>query len=407
MIIRERKGLRWAVNAWFLAVGCVALILCIRLGHFAPTWTLGEWLINYEGGFVRRGLPGECLLLLHRWTHVPLIVLAVATWIALQAVVLIAWRTLILEASSRVWVFALMISPATLVFSLLDYTVGFRKEILFLAGLSAFIALLRSGRLQDTGAGVFMGLVLLVTTLSHEPEVCFAPYFFAALVACGRSPRRAARICAIPFLITMLAAGAAVIHKGNAKVVTDICASLGEKRDSTPGGICQGGGAIPFLEISTGSAIAGTLETIRQRHYVLVYGSLAALASIPVLLGSWDLRDTTMSKRLATCWALAGLSFLGSLVLFLVGIDWGRWIRIHVMCMATLLFVLSGVADRELEAGTVGSFPAMRRIAAVCFLFVYAVSWSLPGVYGWSTQHGYTRLEYELKTAFVRHAPRL
>ena len=28
------------------------------------SWTIGEWLINYQGGFVRRGLSGETIYFL-------------------------------------------------------------------------------------------------------------------------------------------------------------------------------------------------------------------------------------------------------------------------------------------------------------------------------------------------------
>ena len=31
--------------------------------YLNDSWTIGEWLINYEGGFVRRGLLGEALYL--------------------------------------------------------------------------------------------------------------------------------------------------------------------------------------------------------------------------------------------------------------------------------------------------------------------------------------------------------
>ena len=28
---------------------------------YDSSWTIGEWLISYAGGFVRRGLPGELI----------------------------------------------------------------------------------------------------------------------------------------------------------------------------------------------------------------------------------------------------------------------------------------------------------------------------------------------------------
>ena len=32
--------------------------------YFDDSWTIGEWLINYQGGFIRRGLLGEGIYIL-------------------------------------------------------------------------------------------------------------------------------------------------------------------------------------------------------------------------------------------------------------------------------------------------------------------------------------------------------
>ena len=38
-----------------------------------PTdWTTSEWMINYQGGFVRRGLMGEILFNLHKISNIPI-----------------------------------------------------------------------------------------------------------------------------------------------------------------------------------------------------------------------------------------------------------------------------------------------------------------------------------------------
>ena len=34
------------------------------------SWTIGEWLISYAGGFVRRGLPGELIHLILSLIHI-------------------------------------------------------------------------------------------------------------------------------------------------------------------------------------------------------------------------------------------------------------------------------------------------------------------------------------------------
>ena len=44
------------------------LILSFHWGH--DSWQMTEWLINYAGGFVRRGLPGEVILLIARQSKI-------------------------------------------------------------------------------------------------------------------------------------------------------------------------------------------------------------------------------------------------------------------------------------------------------------------------------------------------
>jgi hypothetical protein len=44
------------------------LVLSLRWGH--DSWQMTEWLINYAGGFVRRGLPGEVILQIAEQTKI-------------------------------------------------------------------------------------------------------------------------------------------------------------------------------------------------------------------------------------------------------------------------------------------------------------------------------------------------
>src|SRR5262249_18441108 len=43
-----------------------ALVSAIYPGYKVNSWQISEWLINYQGGFVRRGLSGELILALSR-----------------------------------------------------------------------------------------------------------------------------------------------------------------------------------------------------------------------------------------------------------------------------------------------------------------------------------------------------
>ena len=58
------------VDNFLLFIFCLLIIIGGLLNtlsnktYLDDSWTIGEWLINYQGGFVRRGLLGEAIYLL-------------------------------------------------------------------------------------------------------------------------------------------------------------------------------------------------------------------------------------------------------------------------------------------------------------------------------------------------------
>jgi len=161
---------------------------------------VGDWLINYSGGFVRRGLPGSLVMLLHRGTGAPL------PWVAfsLQVSVFLVFLACVYQLAKGIrWSYlmtAVLLSPATLAFTVLDPTfAGLRKEILLFAALGVTIWALMSDRLKDRQLSVMLSILVVGVTLSHEAMLVVAgPYLFAAVLIHTMSLRRAIRICVLP-----------------------------------------------------------------------------------------------------------------------------------------------------------------------------------------------------------------
>ena len=85
MILVKKKGL--TMISWLLfVVTVVSLILtaCIGLHKLfvdgIPADVITEWLINYQGGFVRRGLTGEVLLQICSLWNIPIVWLVVGVY---------------------------------------------------------------------------------------------------------------------------------------------------------------------------------------------------------------------------------------------------------------------------------------------------------------------------------------
>lgn len=82
------------IVAYFLVfmVGVARATAALSLPVGANTWQVSEWLINYQGGFVRRGLTGDILFFCSQIMSIPPQILAV--FISLVAYVFVLHTTL-------------------------------------------------------------------------------------------------------------------------------------------------------------------------------------------------------------------------------------------------------------------------------------------------------------------------
>ena len=367
-------GFRPKVDLWFAFIAFVTLVYGLLLERWSKPWIISDWLINYEAGFVRRGLPGELLYRLGHLLHLSPVPLVPALTLALYAVILLGLRSLVLAGPGRLWVWALLLSPATLSFPVLDSEAGFRKELLYLATLVIFVLLLRRGRLSGVGASLYIAIALVFAVLSHESLICYAPYFLAALLLAGRSVPQALAQCALPFALGLGAAIVCSHHLGDLHAAARICRSLGYPLTENEHGsqVCDGG-AIAYLGYTRAMARQEAVATMRGNHYLLLYPALGVLALLPLVLGSVKLAAQGFRQQLTLLWTCAGISFAGSLVLFLFAIDWGRWIYLHALSMTILLLLLRSRSP----APAPDPFPRHRPLAWLA-LALYATTWSLP-----------------------------
>jgi hypothetical protein len=367
-------------------------------------WALGDWLINYEGGFVRRGLPGEMVYLLARALHCSPLPLVDAVQMGLYGVLFVAVWKLVRRSSGRLWVFAFVLSPATLAFPVLDLLGGFRKEELYLAGLAGLLVLLgrenRRNSASDWHVGMYLSGLLGVLALSHEAMICFAPYLFAGLVLRFKDWRRVLRAGAPALLVGGALCAAAVTHPGTARVAGAVCDSLGMQGV----GLC--GGAIAALGDTTEIAREQVRQMVAALHPAGVYAGLLVLALLPWLPAAVSLGAKVGGRtRLRVIAVASALSGVCSSVLFLYALDWGRWISIHAFSVFLLLvFVDQELVSAGQERSVATGFAAWREFRAwefrkrwsvacsVVLLVAYATLWNLPRVPSVATRRGFFSL---------------
>lgn len=392
MTYGEERG-RALGAAYLLFIACVTVPLTIFRALHPNGWTPGDWLVNYEGGFVRRGLPGEVLLELAHGLHLSPVLLG--SLLPLLFYVLLYWVIwqLYRRSSGDLWTFAALVSPATLAFPILDPTGAFRKELILLLALGVLLLwLARSSETRSSMASssmarssvaksavndgpltLYLTLVGPLAILSHEGLLPYLVYLIGALWIALGDPRRVLKVAGLPLLATAGTLLLVLRHRGNLMAEQKICSSLG----TAPPIVCSG--SIAYLANGTDVARADVLRNIHAYHYLVYYPFLALLALVPLVAMGRELARNRQQRPGVTIVVITTfVALLASLPLFLYAMDWGRWIYIHVVSIFLLLLFLDVRAQATQE---VAPAPAPLRAPprwASLGLLVYATCWNIP-----------------------------
>lgn len=286
------------------------------------SYRVGDWVINYAGGFVRRGLFGQ-LLFAAAPPGQPTLWVLFGFQAACYAVAL-AFVVSFLHRSGWAWpAIALACGPAALPFIGWDVEGGWRKEIISFAAIVLLAWARAAGTRLRTALTVCAVLLFGLAMFSWEASVFAVPVMLHLLRRDGRWfglrgwP-------SLSILGLALAGGtASVLARGSQSIVWGVCGSVisqGLNRE-----LC--GGAIARLAQTPAEAIGQV--AVRFPLY-WGYVLLLPLALLPVLTTPWLRRNWPVFA--ATAALIAPLYALGE--------DWGRWA--HLLVMAPALAIMAG-----------------------------------------------------------------
>ncbi len=364
------KRSRIVVSLYLTVVMIYMVSLTGFLVRAKDPWSIGDWLINYQGGFVRRGLLGEFALRLSLQMHVSPIAVIVALQLTFYLLLLLAVWLLVRESGWALWVKAFLVSPATLAFPLLDLRGAFRKDVIYLAGLAVLLLLLRATPRSTLLITLYLAGLTALLALSHEALLLFMPYCGAAVAICMRNLKQFLLATMPAFAVALLCGIAVLTHHGSTHEAKRVCASLGQERTN----LCSG--AIASLAQDTSEARRQVLEMMKSVHPVAMYVVLALLGVVPcafALASFWC--EDNRRWEVGTL-AAASLVAIGcTAVLFAYALDWGRWIHLHLFSLFLLCLFCDGLIMKS-SPKPAGKTSWMGYI----LLMLYATAWDLPAM---------------------------
>ncbi len=144
-------------------------------------WQYADWVINYQSGFVRRGLPGE---LIYQFSILFNKNIQISFFIFLTSVALFFYFLNYLYFKNlkfNLIYVLLFISPWFILFSIYDQKIGIRKEVLFYIFFLWLLLDLKTFGYQSNRFWKFIAVFPLLL-LSHEGIFFFTGYIISSII---------------------------------------------------------------------------------------------------------------------------------------------------------------------------------------------------------------------------------
>ena len=331
-------------------------------------WQYVDWLINYQGGFVRRGLIGEFLFQIHNIFNLDLGII-VFTFVSLIYFLVCFFLFQVIKYIENSKINTLIfLSPGFFLYPIMNSEVIGRKDILFLF-VSGFFVFFEK-RMNNRTLLIILIFSIFFLGLSHSIFLFYTPYLFFLffLIKANRENKITLNELTLIFVSLVILFLLIYLNQGNELLVLKICDSV---KNFVPSD-CENRGQIFWLGNNLKSHIS--VQTVKISHF-LIYSLSLILVYFFILLkfykSKFKIKYFNVDKFNPICVLIT--LFLFTLPVYYFGSDWGRYIAISftgsffifVYCIKEKLFL----NNYEFN---------ISKIFFVLLIIFYSFSWTFP-----------------------------
>ena len=330
-------------------------------------WTISEWLINYQGGFTRRGFLGEIMFQISTLTSYSIReVILISQIITYLIYFYLIYKFLKNSNKNIIFVFALY-SPLFIIYPIAEVEVLGRKEIFtYIAFL--LVANIFSSKELHNKHYVYVSMILVFSCLIWEGIIIYISFFIFILLLKNyflNKPDSFVKIliCLIPFIITSYFIIFKRLDEYELKIM---CNSINE---------CYG--AITYLNRSLSSNV-GEVSSKFEIIYLIRYMVILLVGFFPLSLlifnSSFNLRLRSKYKNYFPLFFI--IIFIPSFIFYYIAQDWGRWISAsYTLSFLTYVYCLKN--NIIIFSTTKFDIPILKNKFITIFLFIlFSFGWS-------------------------------
>jgi hypothetical protein len=350
-------------------------------------WALSEWLINYQGGFVRRGLAGEIIRSLagDGGRAIAIVNGLVFSLFASLCGLLLCLIGLSRKVTPLTGVMLLLV-PGGIFGMVMGNVFYFRKEMIFHVYLAA-VATLFLLAIRNEGSNLsrtwrILTIAVIVIGSAVLPFVHEAFLFMTAVptavivywVACRNSKQIGLRAAVAYLAVVVVQFVLVATFKGNEAIASAIWASIhpDDQKLISSDGVMDGGIAAIGWSVSKAAMLPlRILETGFAWNWVFFIVASAGYLIATAFAQKGPLNEAY--RRAAWVATLYGICLAGSLPLYIIGWDWGRWIA--AVNMSVVILICAGEFQSELL--TVSFTPTLISIT-LYLAILFGLTFNLP-----------------------------
>ena len=310
-------------NYYIFICFSVSIFFLYHKFQYPTDWTTSEWLINYQGGFTRRGLVGEILVQINTFLNFEIRNLVFIFEIILLFTYYFHLINFFKKIEFSPIIILIIFSPLGFLFPVTETEAIARKEVLLFCLYLFYLGSILKGNQKITYLILLIGLPIM--NLVWDGNIFYVFFFiytfFLSKININKKEVIIFLITLIPYLISFIIL---ITTKSNDQMLQEMCKAINEP--------CFG--AMNFLDYSFKDQMNYGLSRLKI-EYIFRYLFIFIICFFPFLLIFYDQKNKT------------GI-FLGYIVcviptfIFLyVSFDWGRYLNIlYIFSVITLIFLI-------------------------------------------------------------------
>ena len=338
-------------------------------------WQYADWLINYQGGFIRRGMVGEILFQIHNIFKIKLDLLVLILICLLYFLLTLFLIKSIKYLSNSKLDTLIFLSPGFFLYPIMNSEIIGRKELLLFVVIGTFVFLEKNFR----GKYLLIALVssIFLVSLTHTGLLFYTPYliFIYFLIKIVRKEKSYLNELIIILLTILVTLSLIYFNQGSKTQVFEICNSIKNFiLEDCPSRAQFGWLATPVQEHLNVKIDSGLVNYIFFYLISLIF--VFIFISIKLYNSYFNTYNIILNK-LNPFYVLLFL-FLLTIPIYILGYDWGRYISMSYFC--SFFIYIYCIKKRLLKINFNKfclNFNTSKKFF-ILFTIIYTLAWTFP-----------------------------